>query len=214
MSRKLLTLVVVGLFAACGFPQVSYDTGDGGGGNPGDGSSHTDGGSGDDTTVEGAAGEGGGEGGGETGPGTDGSSSGGDSTTSDGSSDAPYVFEAAVDAPVCDQDEDTYDLKGSTCGGLDCDDTDKHANPGVTTFQTYAPHPPSNGDWNCDGIVETQFPTSFNCGLLGSSSCAGKSGFTDAPGCGATSTKFITCKVSTGLLCVTDTTGSNTQGCM
>jgi hypothetical protein len=206
MSRKLLTLAVVGLFAACGFPNVGYYGGADAG--TGDTTSHGDGGTGDDTTVEGATGESGSDG--TAGDG----SSGDDSTASDAPSDAPYVFEAPADAPVCDQDEDTYDVKGSTCGGLDCDDTDKHANPGVTTFQTYAPHPPSNGDWNCDGTVETQFPTSFNCGLLGSSGCAGKSGFTDAPGCGATSAKFITCKVSTGLLCVTDTTSSNTQGCM
>ena len=213
MSRKLLTLAVVGLFAACGFPNVSYDTGDGGGGSKGDGPSGTEGGSGD-ATVEGGAGESGSDGPGSDGTTGDDGSGGDDSTASDAPGDAPYVFEAAADAPVCDQDQDTYDVKGTTCGGLDCDDTDKHANPGVKTFQTYAPHPPSNGDWNCDGTVQTQFPTKFNCGLLGSSSCAGKSGFTDSPGCGATSANFITCKVSTGLLCVTDTTGSNTQGCL
>ena len=225
LRRRLSTLAIVAIFAACSFPQVSYETGSGGdgggvdgtsgssGGSSGEGGGHGDGASGDDAvagddaTTDGSAGEGSaGEGG------SDGSSGGDDSSSP---SDAPYVFEAAADAPVCDQDEDTYNVKGGTCGGLDCDDTDKHANPGVTTFQTYAPHPPSNGDWNCDGTVTPQFLTGFNCGLLASSACAGKKGFTDTTlACGQTSANFITCKVSTALLCVVDTTTSNTQGCM
>ncbi|MGH7293696.1 MAG: hypothetical protein ACRELB_02130 [Polyangiaceae bacterium] len=207
MARKLVTFAVVSLLGACSFPQVSYDTGEGGAdASQGDGSH------------DGSA-----SGGGDAGPDSGGDGFAGDDgqAASDApSGDAPgdavddYVFEAAADAPVCDQDQDTYDAKGGTCGGLDCDDTDKHANPGVTTYQTYPAHPPSSGDWNCDGKVVMQFPESFNCGLLAGSACAGKSGFTDTPGCGQTSANFITCKVSTALLCVVDTTTSNTQGCL
>jgi hypothetical protein len=216
MRRQVVTLLAV-LLGACSFPSIGYgpgSAGDGGvdgttDGAHADGSSSGEGGGGGDSGADGDAITG------DDGA-TDGTTTS-DATSNDGpSSDAveEYVFEAAADAPVCDQDEDTYNAEGGSCGGLDCDDTDKHANPGVTTYQTYPAHPPSNGDWNCDGKVVMRFPESFSCGLLAGSACAGKSGFTDTPGCGQTSTNYITCKVSTGLLCVVDTTGSNTQGCL
>lgn len=235
MRRKLVALGIVGLFAACTFPDVSY--GPGGDGGPGaeagtDATQHGDGASssggksdgagGDDgTSGESASNEGGSSSGGgdDTGTGGDGASSSGgsDSGLSDvGIVDAvnDYVFEAAPDAPVCDKDQDKDPEPGATCGGNDCDDNDPRAYTGEPDFLTLAPTPVTKGDWDCNGVVETEYATSFSCGALNTGACAGASGFKDTPGCGAQSANFITCKVNlAGLLCIVDTTATKYQGC-
>jgi len=263
MRRALVTLGVVGLFAACGFPSVSYDQGspDGGGdaSNPpdspvgADGSSggdtasnldgQGDGTTGDDATSSGgdafdeapgtdAAGDGSDSSRPETG--TDGavsggdamsdaagdaameaSGEGGDASPTDAPSDAAEepTPDTGADAASCDKDGDHDLAKGGVCGSTDCDDNDARAYFGEPNYLTFAPTPVTMGDWNCDGVVETQFTTGFSCGGLNLGTCGTASGFTDTPACGATSSKFITCKVQAGVLCVTDTTTSNTQGC-
>jgi hypothetical protein len=222
-----IALGFVGLFAACTFPSVSYDNGEGGAGGEGGPDATRDGASSSGTKGDGAGGDDGtdGEGSGD-GPFADGTSSGGDSSGSSSGDDSglsdvstkdavdEYVFEAAPDAPSCDMDQDHDNAKGGVCGGTDCDDDDPRAYLNEPDFETYTPTKVTNGDWNCDGIVETQFPPNFTCGGLLKSNCTGNAGFTDAPACGATSTSFITCKLNlAGVLCVTDTTSSNVQGC-
>jgi hypothetical protein len=272
MKRPVVTLVTlagVGLFVACGFPDLSYTDGVAGEGgtdssvdglqsaetSPGDEASDdgtTTGPDGPESSVDAsgdgdaaglfdsetstAADEGAGDGSDSSSP-ADGASSDGapvdapgdgpvdastdaaDSAPGDGAADGPHdagpdvVDAQPVDSgPVCDNDGDHDLAKGSVCGGTDCDDDDARAYYGEPDYLTFAPTPVTKGDWNCDGVVETQFTTSFSCGLFGSSSCGTQAGFADTPGCGATSTQFTTCKVA-GIFCVTDTTTSNTQGC-
>ena len=56
-----------------------------------------------------------------------------------------------AEASACDRDRDTYLAEGAPLRRVRLRRHDPHANPGVTMYQTYAPHPPTNGDWNCDG---------------------------------------------------------------
>jgi hypothetical protein len=226
MRRSVVTLVVVALFAACGFPDVIYD----GGSGDDDASSHADapyraeGSGGGDAPVDSTTG-------GETSTGDGAASEGGDSSvgdaTTDGSdgatesssTDGPHdaseeqATDAVSDAPGCDKDGDHDLAKGGVCGSTDCDDNDARAFFGEPDFLTFTPTPVTNGDWNCDGVVTPQFTTGFSCGLLSLGSCGTASGFSDTPGCGASSPNFITCHVQAGVLCQTDTTTTNTQGC-
>ncbi len=118
--------------------------------------------------------------------------------------------EAAADAPTCDADNDKWAAQGS-CGGLDCDDNDPNANPGVTQFLTLPPTPKTQGDWNCDGRVDKRFKTNVSCGLLDLGSCDNTFGFTGDPVCGNAG-PFVQCKAS-GLLCGQGTLTTNVQGC-
>src|SRR5207248_3265773 len=105
------------------------------------------------------------------------------------------------------------------CGGNDCDDHDPYTHPGAD-FSTRAPHPPTNGDWNCDGRVEKQYPSSLLCPLnlnaLGGQPCSAFSGFAADPGCGESNT-FITCEpggLLVNLACVAPAdAGTRPQGC-
>jgi len=243
MRRTIVTLGVVSLFAACGFPEVTYDNaGDDAGGDARADATSADGASsggdasetGDSTSSEmSEAGDG------EASTGTDAAGDSSDSsmaaeTASDGPAtdgdatadssdsgnfDAPHDAaeeqppDSGTDAPVCDNDGDHDLAKGAVCGGTDCDDNDARAYLGEPNFLTFTPTPVTKGDWNCDGIVTTQFTTGFSCGLLSLGSCGATSGFTDTPGCGVTSANFITCHVVAAAFCETDTTSSNTQGC-
>jgi hypothetical protein len=129
---------------------------------------------------------------------------------------AADVIESTGDGEAggkCDQDHDTY-LAESTCGADDCDDTDPRANPGVTTYLTDMPTTtnPLPGDWNCNHILELQYPINFSCSTV-TTNCNTAQGFSDAPGCGSTGT-FVTCTQPLLGGCTTNTT-SNTvaQGC-
>jgi hypothetical protein len=117
-----------------------------------------------------------------------------------------------AEASDCDRDRDTYSAEGdATCWGYDCDDTDPHANPGVGMFQTYAPHPPTNGDWNCDGKVDKQYPVNVVCSALPIAGC--NSGFTGDPPCGATA-PFVQCMESMLGFCMQGATIMQQQGCL
>jgi hypothetical protein len=190
--------------AACGFPQVSYTSGDGGGVGK-DGSL-------DHGQID------------PDSPNTEGSSSGDDVATdgNDASFDSGYMFEAAPDAPECDMDQDGHLAEASymgkppqntacvDAGGNDCDDFDSHAHPGVTAFQTWPAHPPTNGDWNCDGMVEKEFNINVSCGVLNLGACPSTQGFTGDPICG-TAGSYVTCVVMDGILCVTGSTDTTTK---
>jgi len=222
MRRALATLAVVGLFAACGFPGVSYEPPD-----AGDAASHPDspvsgeGSSGDDgTTGDGA------------GPGDDGeassdSSSGGDTGMGDtGAVDSPVdvveeppadsggdARDATGDAPiVCDVDMDTYKAEGATCGGNDCCDTDNQAHPGQTSYFT-APDKCGSFDYNCSGSNEPQYPGNLKCGGTGATGCTGGSAFIGAaPSCGMTGL-YGTCVPNGLLACQQGNEVSLAQGC-
>ncbi|HEY6459832.1 MAG TPA: hypothetical protein VIY73_06760, partial [Polyangiaceae bacterium] len=155
---RAVALGIVGLFAACTFPSVSYETDDGGSsgaeGGPDatrDGASSSGGSGGHDGSPDGPASEGG------DGSVADGTSSGGDGSGSSSGDDSglsdvaiqdavdEYVFEAASDAPVCDKDQDKDPEPGAQCGGGDCDDLDPRAYTGEPIFLTYAPTPVTKG---------------------------------------------------------------------
>jgi hypothetical protein len=94
--------------------------------------------------------------------------------------------EALVDAGVCAQrtpcdcDEDGYassacdggavNIKGSSGANLmlgDCDDLDRLRNPGAP-YRAIEPPPGRDGDWNCDGVVDSVPKANFACpGNLG-----------------------------------------------
>lgn len=121
-------------------------------------------------------------------------------------------FEAGADANACDLDEDGYRSKGDACGGLDCDDTDERANPGVDAALTYGAGPPLNGDWDCNGRVEKTYNVNVSCAGLSILSCGG-SGFTNDPPCGGEGT-LVTCgKIQDGLFCGVTAQRKDIQGC-
>jgi len=195
MVRRAVPTLIALVVAACSFPDVTY--------------SNAMDGSGTDATSQDGSSEAGGDGTAD-GPGEIGS----DERTSDAPADVAdeHPFEAAADSPVCDEDQDGDPAKGAACGSTDCDDHDARAYFGEPNFLTYPPTPTTGGDWNCDGVVTAEFSTSFSCGLVNLGSCGSAAGFTDAPGCGQTSSNFVTCKKA-GVLCAVDTTTTNIQGC-
>jgi hypothetical protein len=237
MRRKLVTLSVVALVTACGFPDVNYESpgGDGGAGD----ASHTDGplsaeGSGGDSSADSMSSDG------EASTGTDAAGDGGDASTSaDTGTDAPLVdADAMTDAPadssaadtsfdaveeqpadsgadappVCDFDQDTYKAKGATCGGNDCCDTDNKAHPGQTSYFTQA-DACGSFDYNCNGTNDPEFAANLKCGGTGALGCTGGSAFLGSdPGCGG-SALYGTC-VGNGLLaCQPGNEMTVTQGC-
>jgi hypothetical protein len=121
-----------------------------------------------------------------------------------------YVFEAAPDAPACDQDQDTYTAIG-TCGGMDCDDDDPRAHPGQTYLTALPRATTMYGDWNCNHIVEKLFPTKVDCSTA-IGSCDQVSGFTDDPPCGTAGT-FVQCMTMNVIFCVVGASSMQLQAC-
>jgi hypothetical protein len=80
----------------------------------------------------------------------------------------------------------------------------------------------ATGDWNCDNVVEVEFPTgNFACdsikltALLDPSGCSTLSGYTGpVPGCGE-SGSFVTCTAPPllGTACILGSATSQVQGC-
>jgi hypothetical protein len=125
----------------------------------------------------------------------------------------------------CDVDKDGYLSNQPPCGGDDCNDHDARVNKGVGTNWIQAvPTPVAGwitGDWNCDGVVEVEFPPNVSCPAINVSSlvggdCTTQMGYTGAaPGCGGSSS-FVQCKaplLSLPLVCAQGTTMSQVQGC-
>jgi hypothetical protein len=240
MRRQVVTLSVVALVAACGFPDVTYES-------PGGGdASHTDApftaeGSGGDASEAGDATSSGDS---EASAGTDAAGDGGDASTSaDTGTDAPLVdADATTDAPadssaadtsfdaveeqpadsgadapadappVCDFDQDTYKAKGATCGGNDCCDTDNKAHPNQASFFTQA-DACGSFDYNCNGTNDPEYPANLACGGTGLTGCTGGSAFIAAdPGCG-NSGLYGTCVANGILACQPGNEMTVTQGC-
>jgi hypothetical protein len=199
MRHAIPSLLVAAALASCGFPDVTYSTAP-----ASDGSSPTIDAS---TDVSSSGGNEAGDAPSDAPANADGA---GDANDAAGE-DAP---DGAPDAATCDEDHDTYQAQGAICGGLDCDDHDPRANPGVMSFQTYAPQAPTNGDWNCDGVVEKQYSTNVSCNMLMlGPACVTFTGFTGDPACGS-SGAFVQCTASTlGLTCTDGPTSMQVQGC-
>ncbi len=136
-------------------------------------------------------------------------------TSSDTAADSKSeTGDTAWDGNPCDKDGDGWTAIGGTCGGKDCDDNDKNANPDVKTFLTLDATKSGNplkGDWNCDLKVEKQYPVNVTCSSLLVTACAGAAGFKGDPVCGTSGT-YVSCKVS-GTFCVDGTTSTQVQGC-
>lgn len=108
----------------------------------------------------------------------------------------------------CDEDGDRFAKPGGHCGGLDCDDRDPRVRPDRTFNEEDAAvgdgGPGTNGDWNCNGVVEREFDVnvSTGCPNLLSLGCA-REGWEGVPRCGSTA-KFVKC-VPTFLGCKAET---------
>jgi hypothetical protein len=166
-------LVAAALGVACTFPDPTYRAD--GGAIPDDGPSP-------EASVD-ASGEGS--------PSADGASDGaldanpaGDAASGDAPSGDGPSGDANPDAPVCDQDLDTFRAKGGTCGGTDCCDIDNKAN---TAQKGYFVAPDNCGsfDYDCSGKAEPEYVANLACGGTGLTGCTGGSGYVGPdPGCG------------------------------
>jgi hypothetical protein len=126
-----------------------------------------------------------------------------DDVVVEASDDGGVVPEAQDDGnDPCDLDHDTY--RSTKCeGGTDCNDNDNRVNP-AAGFVLDVPDGYPNGDWNCDGKIDMEFPV-ISCGLTG---CSDTLGFASTTECGQTG-NWETC---TGL-CSKSADGTNVQGC-
>jgi hypothetical protein len=208
MRRRLPAVVVALILGACTFPEVTYDAGVG----PIE-ASPLETSVGDDAPASG-----------ETGMDSSVGDvvSGRDSTT-DGPGretstyDAPpppadaYVFEASPDAPACDQDQDNDPAIGGACGGTDCDDEDPRAYKDEPNYLTALPRSTTNGDWNCNHVIEKLYPSKVDC-AASIGSCDQVSGFTDDPACGTAGT-FVQCMTMNVIFCVVGASSMQLQAC-
>ncbi len=123
-----------------------------------------------------------------------------------------FVFEASADAPACDQDQDGYAAIAGMCGGGDCDDMDPRAYPGEPNYLTALPRATTMfGDWNCNHVVEKQFPINVTCNAL-AIGCSSMSGFTGDPDCGTAGT-FVQCVATNWGLCGMGPSSTQVQAC-
>jgi len=176
--------------------------------------------------------------GGTTGDGTttDTSSGGTDGPSGDGSPfadvvepDSPPPIDASGERPdidatgcFCDCDKDGYrsaSQDAAACDAgfakeIDCDDLDPRAHP-KAGFVDAAPTPQTQGDWNCDGVVNREIAAvDVNCGIhsgLDILGCNGTEGFTKDPFCGESAT-YVVCKAS-GTNCAAESNTPKIQGC-
>jgi hypothetical protein len=207
MRRRLPAVVVALLVGACTFPDVAYDAGE----MPIE-ASPVETSVPDDaptTSESGMTSEAG-----DVASGRDGTTDGPAQETS--TFDAPppddvYVFEAAADAPACDQDQDMALALGGACGGQDCDDEDPRAHPGQGYLTALPRATTMYGDWNCNHVIEKQFPTNVNCGAS-ITNCDATSGFMDDPACG-TAGMFVQCMTMNVIFCVVGSSSMQLQGC-
>jgi hypothetical protein len=195
--RALLVSFVASAFAAagaCGFPEVSFQTGaDGSTPEGGDAPSQIDKDAAKDATDE-------------LPPDVDPNGKNEDASTR---GDADTKVDAAG-CTTCDCDTDNFFRRDAGCNGgpgavYDCDDTDTFISPN----QSWVTDPvwPSTAhaipfDWNCSGAVEKQYFYGVRCTLL--ANCAAE-GFSGNPACGEEG-DYIFCKDSLilGLACEED----------
>jgi len=208
--RKMLLVALVvaplvGIGAACTFPDVSFAPAGGAEGGK----------------IDGPVGEGG-PGTGETGAvganeDVDPTGAMMDATTAP---ETGQRIEAGPDG-CCDCDNDGFKPDSGTCANLpsqDCDDLNPFVFPthGFDQGKTWdSPHTP-DFDWNCDGVRTKQYDYNQKCN--DPNNCNGKSGFNDDPNCGET-VVFNTCQYNPGVLgvalasCKVGSTVMATQGC-
>jgi len=132
--------------------------------------------------------------------------------TDDAGTEASAPPDAASDAPdPCDKDRDGY--RATSCGGNDCDDDDGRAHPGAG-FLTDPPQAPTNGNWDCTGVVEKQIGINGGlCATRSSTTCGAFNGrFAGDPACGANDTMQICTWTGSTCIIITTQTGSR-QGC-
>lgn len=134
------------LVCSCTFPDVTYDTTGAGAGGAG--------GAGGSTTSSTQAGGGGA------------SNTGGATTTtnSGGAGTGGATTTTGAGGGDCDVDGDMHD--SLDCGGDDCDDTIMAVHPGTGFFTTPFSADPSDFDYDCSGIIETNVP--IKCAKVGS----------------------------------------------
>lgn len=142
--------------------------------------------------------------------------------------DSPPPIDASGERPdidangcLCDCDKDGYrsvNQDAAACDAgfakeIDCDDLDPRAHPNAG-FVDAAPTPQTQGDWNCDGVVNREVPAvNVNCAALGAlSGCSSAEGFVDDPGCGEAKS-YVTCKVVNVTGCANATNIVKVQGC-
>lgn len=122
-----------------------------------------------------------------------------DATPPEDVAEAVDASDAGVDAckAACDCDGDGDPAIG-TCGGGDCNDND----PRVNSTAGFVTAPPTmvpdggrgtNGDWNCDNVVEKEGKDGISCGGKNSDDCPLQIGYQGKPGCGEAGA-YITCK--------------------
>jgi hypothetical protein len=120
------------------------------------------------------------------------------------------AFPCASSNP-CDCDGDGYLAKTATCGGNDCDDSDRRVHP----KQDFVDEPPESGhtgDWDCSGGIEKQYVHKLDCKtLLGLECNASAQGFVDDPPCGALA-DYYQC-APTLLACEPSKIGQRRQAC-
>jgi hypothetical protein len=104
----------------------------------------------------------------------------------------------------CDEDNDGY--LSTACDGGDCNDHDPRVHPNIVGWVYDVPDAYPNGDWDCDGTIDKQYP---NVITLCTTSC-GAEGFGQATGCGI-SGWLVECVGST--LCSNGDGGYQAQGC-
>lgn len=113
--------------------------------------------------------------------------------------EAGDASDAGVDAckAPCDCDGDGDPAIGA-CGGGDCNDND----PRVSSTAGFVTAPPNvvpdggrgtNGDWNCDNVVEKEGKDGVSCAGKNSDDCLLQVGYVGKPGCGEAGS-YITCK--------------------
>ena len=117
---------------------------------------------------------------------------------------------------TCDCDKDGYDRPNCGDGqGKDCNDNDPRVHPGAS-FSTTVPTAGFNGDWNCDGKVETLYATKVSCAdhAVSLGNCSQYTGFSADVGCGQRS-EFVGCAAPVlGILfCSAQPAVQVTQGC-
>ncbi len=208
----LVTVAALALAPACGFPTLSYeDAVDSSSGGMPDGTSHSDGSSGD--------------------TGADGTSSadgepGGDASSDVASDTAQGVGDGSMDSAShdssmphfdsgdpCDVDGDGYKAMGGTCGGDDCCDIDPAANPGVSATSWFtSPDACGNFNYRCQSIAMEYIENLTCSGDLALGCTPVNDGFTATIACGSMGL-LQHCTPSGALSCAPSPVSMAYQGC-
>ncbi len=147
MRRTLVTLGVVGLFAACGFPSVTYDTSDGGG----EDASHTDA----PNTTEGSSGDDARDGT----TGDDGASSGGDASEAGDASFGDGEASTGTDAAGDGSDSSSGEASTGTDAAGDASDSTRPATRRPMPSTSSPPTPAPMLPWTLPPTSPTPGPT-------------------------------------------------------